>query len=143
MTRLSLAILLIWFGLALGLSCIETPLKFQAPGVTLPIGLGIGRLVFRALHWIEQIFILVICVDCLWNRRRQKLLVFACIILLCIAQQYGLYPTMATRTDQIIRGAHPPATWHHQTYIALECFKLVALISLGVWGLKKIESQNT
>ena len=44
---------LIWFGLTLGLSFIETPLKFQAPGVTLTIGLEIGRLVFGVLNKIE------------------------------------------------------------------------------------------
>ncbi len=38
---------LVWFGLTLGLSFIETPLKFQAPGVTLTIGLAIGCRVSR------------------------------------------------------------------------------------------------
>ena len=39
----------VWLGMVLAISFIEAPLKFRAPGVTLPIGLGIGRLVFRAL----------------------------------------------------------------------------------------------
>jgi hypothetical protein len=39
--------------MVLAISFIETPLKFRAPGVTLQIGLGIGRLVFRALNACE------------------------------------------------------------------------------------------
>lgn len=42
-----------WLGMVLGISFLETPLKFRAPGVTLQIGLGIGRLVFRALNAVE------------------------------------------------------------------------------------------
>ena len=42
-----------WLGMLLGISFLETPLKFRAPGITLPLGLGIGRLVFRALNATE------------------------------------------------------------------------------------------
>src|SRR6476469_10147767 len=42
-----------WLGMLLGISFLETPLKFRAPGITLPLGLGIGRLVFRALNTTE------------------------------------------------------------------------------------------
>ncbi len=43
----------VWLGMVLAISFIEAPLKFRAPGVTLQIGLGIGRLVFRALNGVE------------------------------------------------------------------------------------------
>jgi len=39
--------------MVVAISFIETPLKFRAPGVTLQIGLGIGRLVFRVLNVCE------------------------------------------------------------------------------------------
>ena len=42
-------------GMVLAVSFLEAPLKFRAPGVTLPIGLGIGRLVFRALNSAEAL----------------------------------------------------------------------------------------
>ena len=41
--------------MVLAVSFLEAPLKFRAPGVTLPIGLGIGRLVFRALNSAEAL----------------------------------------------------------------------------------------
>src|SRR6476660_3058774 len=42
-----------WLGMVLAISFLETPLKFQSPGITLPLDLGIGRLVFRALNTTE------------------------------------------------------------------------------------------
>ena len=46
-----------WPGMVLGISSLEAPLKFRAPGVTVALGVGrwalgvgIGRLVFRALN---------------------------------------------------------------------------------------------
>ena len=49
-----------WLGMVLAISFLETPLKFRAPGVTVPIGLGIGRLVFRALNIAEAVFAAVL-----------------------------------------------------------------------------------
>jgi hypothetical protein len=44
-----------WFGLVLGISVLETPLKFRAPRMTPALGLGVGRLVFRALKAAELV----------------------------------------------------------------------------------------
>jgi hypothetical protein len=33
----------VWLGLVFGISVIETPLKFMAPGTTTPLGLGLYR----------------------------------------------------------------------------------------------------
>lgn len=43
---LAIAIVFVWLGMVLAISFLETPLKFRAPGVDVPTGLGIGRLVF-------------------------------------------------------------------------------------------------
>lgn len=42
-----------WLGMVLAISFLEAPLKFRAPDVTLRIGLGISRIVFRALNVVE------------------------------------------------------------------------------------------
>ncbi|WP_205759939.1 hypothetical protein [Arthrobacter sp. PAMC25564] len=52
---LQLAISFLWLGLVAAISFIETPLKFRAPGMTVPLAVGIGRLVFRALNWAELV----------------------------------------------------------------------------------------
>ncbi len=49
-----------WMGFICAISFMEAWLKFRAPGVTVPIGLGIGKLVFGALNRVEWVFALVI-----------------------------------------------------------------------------------
>ena len=57
---IEIAVTFVWLGMVLAISFLEAPLKFRAPNVTLQIGLGIGRLVFRALNTAEVVFALVI-----------------------------------------------------------------------------------
>ena len=52
----------IWLGMVLAISFLEAPLKFRAPGITIELGVGIGRLVFTALNRVELVFGLVIVV---------------------------------------------------------------------------------
>ena len=59
---IAVALTFVWLGMVLAISFLEAPLKFRAPNVTLQIGLGIGRLVFRALNTVEVGFALVILV---------------------------------------------------------------------------------
>lgn len=51
----AVAVVFVWLGMVVAISFIEAPLKFRAPGVSLPIGLGIGRLVFRTLNAVEAV----------------------------------------------------------------------------------------
>jgi hypothetical protein len=46
--------------MVLAISFLEAPLKFRAPDVTLRVGLGIGRLVFRARNTAEALFAAVL-----------------------------------------------------------------------------------
>lgn len=52
----------VWLGMVLAISFLEAPLKFRAPGVTLPVGLGIGRLVFRALNAADVVKVVALVV---------------------------------------------------------------------------------
>jgi hypothetical protein len=66
MTRTTTALRLLLpaflLGAIIAISFLEAPLKFLAPGVTIPIGLGIGRLVFTALNVLAGIVLLVLTV---------------------------------------------------------------------------------
>ena len=59
-SAVAVAVTFVWLGMVLAISFLEAPLKFRAPNVTLQIGLGIGRLVFRALNTVEVVFAIVI-----------------------------------------------------------------------------------
>src|SRR6478735_1965752 len=55
---------MLWLGMVVAISFLEAPIKFRAPGVTLPVGLGIGRLVFKALNGVEIALLLLLGVSC-------------------------------------------------------------------------------
>ena len=59
----STAAVFTWLGMVVAISFLEAPLKFRAPGVTVRIGLGIGRLVFRGLNIAEAILATVLLVS--------------------------------------------------------------------------------
>ena len=62
----------VWLGMVLAISFLETPLKFRAPGITVPLGLSIGRLVFRALNTVEIVLAIALIIALLTNRARRR-----------------------------------------------------------------------
>jgi hypothetical protein len=70
------AVACVWLGMVLAISFLEAPLKFRAPGVTLALGLGIGRVVFAALNRVEVVLgaavLLAAALGPQWSRPRQS-----------------------------------------------------------------------
>ncbi len=81
---LQIAITFIWCGMLLGISFIEAPLKFQAPNITLGLGLGIGRLVFFALNKFEIAFALILLVTFFITKNLSRFAAVAFILVLLI-----------------------------------------------------------
>lgn len=129
---LLLAVPFTWFGLVLGISVLETPLKFRAPGMTLALGLGVGRLVFRALNAAELVLAAVFTVS-LVSVAPDVLttILVAAVWLLLVVQVFGLRPALDRRVQVIIDGGAPPRSRLHRLYIALEGIKLLMLPTLG------------
>lgn len=128
----AIALPFLWAGLVLGLSFIETPLKFTAPGITLPLGLGIGRQVFKVLNWIE-IGLVVVTLAAhgpirMSVLKRAPLLLVAAIV---AAQTLWLLPAMDERTTVVIAGGDPGESYHHVLYVFMEVTKLLMLFAAG------------
>jgi hypothetical protein len=123
----------VWLGMVLAISFLEAPLKFGAPGVTVPIGLGIGRVVFRALNAVEAVLAAVVVVCLLVDQpdlpARVALIVATAILL---AQLLGVRPRLARRTAAVLAGNDAPRSRAHLAYVALEAVKVAALLVAGV-----------
>jgi len=129
----AIAVPFVWFGLVLGLSFIEAPLKFRAPGITLPLGLGIGRLVFSVLNKVEIVLALGLsAVTFAGAMRGPPNFMLAAIVIILAAQTIWLLPALGVRTDAVIRGAQAPFSRLHIVYIVFESIKLVLLLALGI-----------
>jgi hypothetical protein len=128
---LAVALPFVWLGLLLGISAIETPLKFKAPGITLELGLGIGRLVFRALNRVELAIAVVLTIVVVHLARSWPLALLVITDALLVFQVAYLRPRLDGRALQIIAGEDAPPSSLHVVYIALEAAKLVLLPIIG------------
>jgi hypothetical protein len=131
---LQIAIPFIWVGLVAGLSFVETPLKFRAPGITLPLGLGIGRLVFYALNKIELVLaVVLIGTFILRSPANSKIFIATGIVAASLLlQTFWMLPVLDARAVAVIEGTNEPGSPVHIIYIAAEVIKLITLAVLGV-----------
>lgn len=123
----------VWLGMVLAISFIEAPLKFRAPGVTLPIGLGIGRLVFRALNGVEAVLAIVL-LTCVVSARLPTLAIAAATTAVgaLAVQLLAVRPGLTRRSDAVLAGSDAPRSRAHYAYVGLEVVKVGALIVAGV-----------
>ncbi|MBF6166587.1 hypothetical protein IU486_17785 [Streptomyces gardneri] len=124
---------MLWLGMVLAISFLEAPLKFRAPGVTLPLGLGIGRLVFRALNVAEVALaaLLVVAALIIGPGRATWWWLGAAVILLAV-QILAVRPPLSRRADRVLAGEELPRSHAHFWYIGLEVVKVVALFGLAI-----------
>ena len=125
----------VWLGMVLGISFLEAPLKFRAPGVTLPIGLGIGRLVFRALNLAEVgLLVLAVVAAALGGASSTAWVLLAVAAVLLAVQLLAVRPALNRRSDAVLAAEDPadaPRSRAHLWYVGLEVLKVVALIAVG------------
>lgn len=123
----------VWLGMVVAISFLEAPLKFRAPGVTLQIGLGIGRLVFRALNTCEAVLAAVAILAAWQGGGSPGAVVALAVAAATLAAQLVLVrPALSRRSDQVLAGADGPRSRAHYVYVALELVKVIALVAAGV-----------
>lgn len=130
----------IWLGLILGISFIEAPLKFRAPGITIPLGLGIGRLVFSAVNKMELLLMVLAFFSALISNRALKIGFYSItiLVLILIFQTLYLLPALDERAELVLKGQLIPPSFHHQLYIVLEIIKLILLLFSGLYYMNKL-----
>lgn len=130
----------LWIGFVCAISFMEAWLKFRAPGITVPLGLGIGRLVFNALNKVEWVFAIAIIYNIVWSGtglwKWQNLLFIVPLILLLI-QTFWLLPVLDTRAELHIQEQIVPPSNLHFYYVGFEIIKTACLATFGLTLFKK------
>lgn len=122
----------VWLGM-IGAIAMEAQLKFQAPGITRELGLGIGKLVFAALNRAEIVIALLLVGAFIFAASaRTAQMIFSLILLILLAQTFWLLPALIERIDLIASGQTPPDSSVHLIYIVLEISKALLLLVLSV-----------
>lgn len=133
----AVAVAFCWLGMVLAISFIEAPLKFRAPGVTLQIGLGIGRQVFRALNSVETVFAAIILVILAAQRPSATIsAAFAIAIVALAVQLIAVRPRLTQRSNAVLAVAPGEEaqgrSQAHYYYVGFELIKVVALLTGGI-----------
>ncbi|MFJ1584106.1 hypothetical protein ACIOC1_12410 [Streptomyces sp. NPDC088197] len=118
--------------MVLAISFLEAPLKFRAPDVTVRIGLGIGRLVFRALNSVEGVFaVALLTVAASGSLSARAAVALTAAVALLVLQLAVVRPRLTRRSNAVLAGQDPPRSHAHHAYIGLEAAKVAALITAG------------
>lgn len=124
---------MLWLGMVVAISFLEAPLKFRAPGITVPLGLGIGRIVFKALNTVEAVLAVLLVLACLVLDPATAVWVWLGVAVAVLAVQILVVrPPLSRRSDRVLAGEELPRSTAHYYYIALEVAKVVTLIGLAI-----------
>ncbi|KOF02148.1 hypothetical protein OB69_14095 [Roseivirga seohaensis subsp. aquiponti] len=132
----------LWIGFVCAISFMEAWLKFQAPGITLSLGLGIGRLVFGALNKVEWVFAIAIGIQLVIHKApllSTKTVAFLLPLLLLFIQTLWLLPALDARAEMYIEDIIPPASNLHFYYAGAEVIKVICLLIYGITQFKKTD----
>ncbi|WP_157101137.1 hypothetical protein [Nocardia shimofusensis] len=125
---------MLWLGMVLAISFLEAPLKFRAPGITVPLGLGIGRIVFRALNTAETVWAALLLIACVVLGPSTSVWVWLGVAVVALAiQLVVIRPPLTRRSNQVLAaGEDLGRSTVHYYYVAFEVVKVVALIGLAI-----------
>jgi hypothetical protein len=131
------ALIMLWAGVLIGISFLAAPAKFNAPSLTLPVAMEVGRQEFGILNRVEIGFaVLTLALAAYVRPGRLIWLALAIAALVVAAQALWLLPVLDARALAIIQGETPqPAPWH-MIYIVIEVTKLLALLVAGWLALR-------
>lgn len=136
---LALISVFIWVGFVCAISFMEAWLKFRAPGINIPLGLGIGRLVFSALNKVEWVLAIAIVVNYVLEPKKEfnwSYILYIIPFLILIFQTVYLLPALDARAELYIKGLPVEPSSLHFIYVGIEFIKVLSLIIFGIKLIK-------
>lgn len=127
-----IAAVFIWIGFICAISFMESWLKFRAPGMTLQLGLGVGRIIFSALNKVEWFLALTVIVTFSLSERSElfttRAIGFHISLLILIIQSIWILPTLIDRAELYSYIENIPHSNTHSQFVIAEVVKLISLI---------------
>ncbi len=137
---IAVAAVFIWLGMVLAISFLEAPLKFRAPGITVQLGLGIGRLVFKALNACESVLAVSALAGVILGGAPTATTMATVVAAAALAAQViGVRPALTRRSDAVLADAAVAESGRshaHFVYVGFEAVKVVALVVAGLLLLR-------
>lgn len=127
---------LLWCGMILGISFLESWVKFKTPTLTKSVALDVGRTVFSAFNKAQFLILaILIILSFLDHLLLINWLIIIAISITLLLQVVWLFPHLCHRVDQIIAGNVVSKSPIHSFYGVLEILKLGLLLTLAVLNI--------
>ncbi len=115
---------------------IATPVRFTAASITRSVALDVGRVVFAALNRVEFVALVLLLVIVRLSGSARRLWAYCAVLaVIVLLQGTWLLPELAARTEIILAGGEPPASFAHAFYSSLELIKIGVLLFVGFANL--------
>jgi hypothetical protein len=133
----------VWAGIVIGVSLISTPVKFQAPLLTMAAGLDVGRYTFRLLSEIE-LGLAAAAIAAAFLARPQRVVVgaLALVIVAVLVQHYWLLPVLDARVTKILAGEPVASSSYHTVFAAIEVIKSLLLVAAAALEIRRASPPN-
>lgn len=130
-SKLTSIIALLWAGMIMGISFLESWVKFRTPSITKEIAFDVGRTVFGAFHIVQWFLLGVLVVCSLFAKLTlTRWVIIGILTVLFLLQSMWLLPTLNGYVTLILSGNKPPHSIVHGLYGIFEILKFVLLITL-------------
>ena len=139
---LVLSLLFLWLGVFLTVSFIETPLKFQVEGMTLPVALGLGKIMFAISTNIQLGIVAIILLVFFISKNKInafEFVLFNIVLFLVLVQKFWMLPVLDARADLLSTGKPVPPSELHNIFIGSEVVKLFLLLVLVIFQFKTLK----
>ncbi len=135
-----LMLLCLMTGMFFTISFLETPMKFQVPGITFTTALRLGKLMFGFSSKIQWGFLIIILIlmSISWKKYTKTDFIILIILFSILAiEQFWLLPILDSRIDLISSGKALPPTPLHDYFIYAEIAKALMLTTAIILQFKR------
>ncbi|HYF98313.1 MAG TPA: hypothetical protein VD770_04960 [Coxiellaceae bacterium] len=113
----------------LGISFLESWVKFRAPTLSRAIGLDVGRTIFNSFHKVQCILLmLVVCISLFAKIPLMDWLMVGVLTSIILLQLTWLFPILDRQVTVILAEGEARCSHAHKTYGVLEVAKFLALL---------------
>lgn len=126
-------VVLLWAGVLFGVSFLATPVKFQAPSLSLAVAVDVGRATFQLLNRVEVFFAVLAAVLAAGRGcKRLAQIGVAMAVAVTALETVWLLPALDERAELVVAGLGAEPSRLHDVYIGLDLAKLAVLLIAGV-----------
>lgn len=126
----------VWLGIVVGISVLETPLRFRTPPITHAGAAMLGVAVFHALAYVELAFLVLLMGAVLIIADRRRLLAIAGLGLVIAIEHSILVPLLAARAILLVQGTTPEPSAVHSWAVFAEAGKMLLLAIVGIFSYR-------